>query len=64
MIEQRDINLINTLEYLVTQVNTLIDQQLYQEAEALYNEWREHFIDLDTPLEVVCVPYHEYLERG
>lgn len=64
MIEQRDIILINTLEYVVTQVNTLIDSQQYQEAEALYNEWREHFIENDIPVEVVSVPYHEYLERG
>ena len=64
MIEQRDLILINTLEYLVTRVNELIDSQLYQEAESLYNEWREYFIENDIPVEVVSVPYHEYLEGG
>ena len=61
MIEQKDINLINTLEHIATRVNELIDSNLHLEAEALYNEWREHFIDHDTPLEVVSVPYWQTL---
>ena len=61
MLEQRDINLINSLEHVATQVHLLIDRKLYQEAEALYNEWREHFIESDKPIVIESTPYWKAL---
>lgn len=53
--EQKDLMLANILEQVHSQIMYLTDQNLLDDAVALYQEWEEHFNESITEVEVVTI---------
>ena len=53
--EQKDLMLANILEQVHSQIMYLTDQNLLDDAVALYEEWEEHFNESITEVEVVTI---------
>jgi len=53
--EQKDLMLVNILEQVHSQIMYLTDQNLLDDAVALYQEWEEHFNESITEVEVVTI---------
>ena len=52
---QKDAMLFNILEQVQEQITYLVSQDLIEESYALYKEWKEHFDNSITQVEIITI---------